>query len=298
MLSEPRRIAELVERYRLEPSLRDVYVEGNTDRRFLKWYFEGKGYVDAVVYGIQTVEVPSDVVERHGFEVGNRGRVLALGAELVGALGEHAKQATCIADRDFDSVLGSYDYGPLTLLTDGSCLETYFFDQECVGKLFGVCLRAECQVTAELIGQFSCVLRRLYCIRAANKNLGLGISWIDFLKWCRTDGTLIEFESEKFTNSYLGRAHHPVSNEAFQLRVLELEEGGRGDYRLYVNRDDFVRLLAWFVNETGLRYQGGRRRRAQRYEEDQLARMLVGCVESRILANHPLFLNLDSRLRG
>lgn len=35
-----RTIPELVARYILEPSLRDVYVEGSDDRALIKWFLE------------------------------------------------------------------------------------------------------------------------------------------------------------------------------------------------------------------------------------------------------------------
>ena len=52
MSQERRTIAELVARYELEPTLRDVYVEGRFDSAVLTWLFRERGCVDAVVYEI------------------------------------------------------------------------------------------------------------------------------------------------------------------------------------------------------------------------------------------------------
>jgi len=296
MSSERRQIAELAERYRVEPSLRDVYVEGSTDRHFLEWFLLDNQCDGAVVYEIQTVDVPRVVLERHGFERGNRGRLLALGYELAASLGENTNQVTCVVDRDWDSILAPAAYSALTLLTDGSCLEAYLFNQECLRKLFGLCLRANWEVTSDFIGELSSVLRRLYCIRAANKDQGLGVQWIDFTRWCHLEGTSVQFGFEEFLSAYLVTAGGAALRRAFQVRVLELEKRCTGDYRLYLNGHDFVQLLAWFVSASGLRYEKGRKGSHQQYSPDELERMLLGCVESRVLAACPMCVSLLSRL--
>jgi hypothetical protein len=45
-----RTLAELTTRYEFEPDLRDLYVEGATDRHFLVWFFLTSGASRVAVY--------------------------------------------------------------------------------------------------------------------------------------------------------------------------------------------------------------------------------------------------------
>ncbi len=59
MDNERRTLEELVTRYQLEPELRDIYVEGKTDKILLEWFLEQKGVENFAVYEIDTVEIPT-----------------------------------------------------------------------------------------------------------------------------------------------------------------------------------------------------------------------------------------------
>jgi hypothetical protein len=55
-----RTLDELVARYVLEPDLRDIYVEGKTDKLFLEWFLRNRGIEDIAVYEIETVDISAD----------------------------------------------------------------------------------------------------------------------------------------------------------------------------------------------------------------------------------------------
>ena len=85
-------IRELISRYKLEPSLRDVYVEGSKDRSLLSWYCASNGMRDVSVREIDTVEVPSSLIVARGLRPGRRGAVITLGLELCEAFGSSVPQ--------------------------------------------------------------------------------------------------------------------------------------------------------------------------------------------------------------
>jgi hypothetical protein len=66
MSNERRTLEELVTRYQLEPGLRDIYVEGKTDKILLEWFLEQRGVKSFAVYEIDTVEIPAQKL----FELG------------------------------------------------------------------------------------------------------------------------------------------------------------------------------------------------------------------------------------
>jgi hypothetical protein len=74
----PRRQAsELVTRYKLEPSLRYIYVEGLSDKRIFTKVFDHTGDRRAV-YEIDTVDVTNEMLESVFLTRGNKQEVIAL----------------------------------------------------------------------------------------------------------------------------------------------------------------------------------------------------------------------------
>ena len=52
-----RTIPELVAKYRLNPGVREVYVEGEFDRRVIRWYLNSKQLRDVAVIRVEVVDV-------------------------------------------------------------------------------------------------------------------------------------------------------------------------------------------------------------------------------------------------
>ena len=69
-------------KYKLHPSLKDVYVEG-CDTGFYQWFFHAKGIKDVKVYSIDTVEIHGNIIEGYGLKRGSsKNKVIALSKEL------------------------------------------------------------------------------------------------------------------------------------------------------------------------------------------------------------------------
>src|SRR5262245_2279213 len=101
-----RSIAELITRYELEPALRDIYVEGDRDWFFLRWFFQSIGCRIPVVYMIEaTVNVPTRLLRQAGAS-GNRGRVIALCMEMEATLPPIARNVRGLVDKDYSELLG------------------------------------------------------------------------------------------------------------------------------------------------------------------------------------------------
>lgn len=101
-MDNPRRtLEELVTRYQLEPELRDIYVEGKTDKIFFEWFLKHKGIENFAVYEIDTVEIPTQKLLEFGLNDSNRSRAIALALEIQNQFVE-LPHFTCIADKDFD----------------------------------------------------------------------------------------------------------------------------------------------------------------------------------------------------
>jgi len=83
--SERRTIDELVTRYMLEPSLRDIYVEGDFDQDIAERCIRHTGQKDRIVYHIETVDISRELLEAEGLTNGNKQRLIALARLLAKA---------------------------------------------------------------------------------------------------------------------------------------------------------------------------------------------------------------------
>ena len=120
----------------MDRTLRQLVVEGRTDRLFLKWV-SGERIV-CQIYEIGHIEIPVE-------SGGNRARAVGLADFLREELGsdhEALDRVRVLVDADFDHL----DRKPATLplvLTDGRSLESYFLRPSYFEKIFGLALMAE-----------------------------------------------------------------------------------------------------------------------------------------------------------
>src|SRR5579864_8740671 len=115
MTSLPRRtINEVGAMYHLEPTLRDIYLEGPRDREFIKWFLACNNLEDVGVYDIATVEAADNASDG-----GNRRRVIDFAYQLERQMpGVLTHRVACIVDADTDYILGVEHNCTLLLMTD------------------------------------------------------------------------------------------------------------------------------------------------------------------------------------
>ena len=131
-----RTIDELTARYLLEPTLRDLFVEGSADVALFSWYFHALG-LKVSSYQIATVQVPSDILRI----AGNRGRVVALAESLERVLPPENQAVRCVIDRDLDVIFKAIQESRLLWLTDYACIDSYVWTDSTIRKMFGLILR-------------------------------------------------------------------------------------------------------------------------------------------------------------
>ncbi|MCI0463285.1 MAG: DUF4435 domain-containing protein [Gemmataceae bacterium] len=197
-------IDELRAKYDLEPSLRDVYVEGGLDAAVVEWVLRENGCRNAAVYEIETVDVPVEVLARHGLDDGEKGRVIGLCLELQGHL-QSDNQVTGIVDRDYDHLVGKTYACPLLLFTDYTCMEMYFFDETVITKFLHFVLRRPDQSTSALLMRLQAVLQEIFVIRSANQALGLGLKWLEVKGQCKVTTSQMQFNRTEFISKYLNK---------------------------------------------------------------------------------------------
>lgn len=242
----PRRsIDDLMLRYELEPSLSDIYVEGDFDRDVLTACVDEQGCSARIVYTVDSVEVPFEILSKYGLTEGNKQRVIALSREL----GERVdSKCKFLVDRDLDHWFEDLATVPGLVWTRYCSLELYFFNDELLKRFLIASSRSRISDWQLFIKSFCLVLVFMYAARLADKELDLKVSWVAPDKDLRLVGGLLEFDQESYISKILNKSQQMKQKERFTAAVNSwfakcLVE----DHRLAIRGHDFVALLAFVV---------------------------------------------------
>ena len=254
----PRRtIRELVARYCLEPELLDIYVEGPRDKGWYGLYFQKVECKGAAVYEIDTVDVAADTVRDYSLELGNRGRVLAVALELDRCFPATLKGVRCVADSDYDFVLGRNVLARHLLYTDYTSPELYMWKHDILERILVLGFMVPPEDVASIFESVSLLVEELFTIRAANKKLCWGANLVRFAKSCTIDGPTIVFDRENFVQRYLN-AHGRMGQRAeFEKACDGIRPAPGTDRRRSISGDDLVEAIGWYLKE-GCNWDGYR----------------------------------------
>lgn len=290
MINERRTFQELVTRYQLEPELRDIYVEGKTDKILLEWFLEQRGIKNFAVYEIDTVEIPTQKLFELGLNDSNRSRVIALALEIQRQFTE-LPHFTCIADKDFDWLFEN-DYTCQHLLfTDYTSLEIYLLNEFILDKFLRLSLRLTELDAKRIINTLSEMLKEIFVIRATNEALQLNMRWLeDFGGCCQVKKNQVIFDSETFIQKYLNKNSRMSEKSLFITTLEELRTKKLKDIRYQIHGHDFIELLCWFIRP----YL--RKEIRASYNSEILAGSLLGCVDANYLVQETLFKKLLARM--
>ena len=124
--------------HRMDPSRRELYVEGTRDRLFLTWLLGKRQPTDAIVQEIAFIEIPNVLG-------GERGRLI----QFANWLEDKDVGIRMFADADCDRVLGR-TVPKRVWLTDNRDLEGYVLRIECIDKVLRLGIATD-KITAELL---------------------------------------------------------------------------------------------------------------------------------------------------
>lgn len=273
-------------RYELEPSLRDVFVEGTYDQYLVAWFLRVNGLTQVAVYPIASVEILDENVLAMGLEANNKGRTIQLAKALCQKAGETNRQFTCIVDQDFDVLLKKIHIIPCLLTTDYTCMEMYLFNEETMDKFSSLVVKGLRHSPANVLAILAEPLQELFLIRLANHILKLGLKAMPFSKHCVFKGNRIDFDREEFVARYLHKNSKHTEMGKFELTIKQYRKDLREDCRFQINGHDFIEMLAWLVRVlTGAAI-----------DSEMICSSLTACLESKALMGEHLFISLRERV--
>ena len=289
--------------------LREVIVEGSTDRAFIEGALDRYDLTDVVVFDATYFEVSDDEVVSAGFASGVKGSLLTLGGRLAGSADYVANEAlvVVVVDRDLDGV-PPVDLSACVLATDYYSMESYAFTERSLNRFVRQVLVREVRPAGaggdRRTGRHSCsgaeLLERVFTagtvigavrlvLRTAEPPVGVIVHWDDYFA-VATDGSLTTRGDDLLRVCLESAGERPAQ---FQDRLDASLADAREAPRMLVRGRDLVRILLKV-----LRSPWGRRVSSTnfaRVEEPTLTTWLLGAAHPGELDAEPLFISLRER---
>ena len=290
----PRRtIDELLALYALEPNLKDVFVEGASDQRIVRWFIDTEVPAGSSVgvYSVDEIDVPSSLLAKYKRSPGNRSEVLALCSEIEAATSAQFTRITGIVDRDLSSIIPEGNVSALVLSTDYCCMEAYHFSPLNIEKLRVLTFMRVNKSATNICESLSPILKCLFAIRGANELLATKLTWIDIAGFVYFDKGQFTLRREDFLRSYLQNGGAFKRHTEFAAEVNRIYATLPPDYRLSMNGHDAVQLLGIYLKSIHKKAEDN-----DRTKPHVLCHLLCCCMRSEELRKEKMFSTLISRL--
>jgi hypothetical protein len=279
-MSERRTIGELVARYTLEPSLKDIYVEGRTDRALIALALDSWPRSHGVnVYDIDSVHIPPELLATKGFTEGNKARVLTLADELDRECTESlTARVVCLADRDLDTILGAECDCPLVVYTSGPSLDLVVASPTVLGKLLTVVMGGSSLSPRGLLTQLSPVLAERLLQRVALRAISPNAVMLSAVKDLTFEDGALEFDANRYITRLLSKNAIEPRRDEFLAAMDAYRPRMPLSPQPHAHIDDFFECLHLCVRTVKPRRVPG---------VDHFRRFLLGFVEGPQVAALP-----------
>lgn len=273
---EKRKISELKTLYLLEPSIVDVFVEGNDDASFYRYHAYAMGS-HLTFKDISLVDFGDDwnpVVQN--LEKNNRDKIIELVQELTN---EEINNVYGIIDRDILEYTRGLPENPHILVTDYSCVEMYFFckrNTEKVQKQFNQIL------SPSLIEQVFYLAKGFSHILIAEKRKNLSITKIDSgaKKYLNQDGMCVDWDG--YLRACLGKSNMDSYYDEIRRNIESISSDLKTiDSRQYINGHMVIHILSLILKKRGISM-----------DSDMLHTLYKTSVETCFLEKEELFIKL------
>jgi hypothetical protein len=289
-MEERRKISELATLYELEPTVRDIYVEGPTDRAFMVGVSRRLG-LRAQIREVDLVEISSEQLDELGLGVGSRQRVIALAILLEDVASKDlSSQVACIADADDEAGRPHSYTGSLLLYTDASSMTTYAFAAQYIQWYLDVVVLGFPLTGEQVISALIPVLRVSTLIRQCSSRLGLSVGMVDLTSDCAVAGDMINIDCDRLLNRFLNKANAHSRREEFDAEIASQASLLVTDPRLWVHAEDFISVLHWLI----VRLRGS----ANTVAKHLLARTLLLGIPDDDIVSWPLFATVFKRMKA
>lgn len=280
---------EIEARYKLEPTLKDIYVEGVSDKYLIEDVLDYNGIIGISVYNIGLVDF-SKQYEQMSYEdalnlkTNCKNRVVFLSMLLENAFKDSIKHVKCVVDVDLDLALGLKKTNHYLIYTDFNSIDMYLFHEYTLTRYIQRGLRITKDIDMErFMRSIMEVCRFIYCIRIIHQ------------KYYNTKDVLLDtkdfvFDKQTCTcsinqDSYWVKIINHWKNADREIRKQELDSllsAACIEPRMEMKGHDFVHFFYLCI----------RKCKNLHMSEDELSNHLWEYADFKYLSSLPLFQSL------
>lgn len=282
---EQRTYTELITLYKLEPDLRDIYVEGITDKLVLDRFLKKNGVNDYKVIEVGTINFSELYKDLPHIKRNNKAKLIALSNKLQGEFSGDLEKICCIVDKDYDEYLNRMVTNEYLVYTDYTSFEMYMFNPETIRIFYKSFIRNFPHSGETTIKALERVLTEYFFIRLAikiNEDITDEDALVDLKKSAKPDkysGDII-FNSEDHLKKILNK--HGIVNkiEIYCECIKDQKCKHSAEPRNSIRGHDYIYLFNLYINKI---------KNPNNINEEILRRSLYQCIDYSELRKYGLF---------
>jgi len=235
-----RTIEEIEALYQLENNIKDLYVEGESDKYFLEWQLKQMGVTNLNINMISSIFIPSEYLLKKNYENNNRDRILFLIDRLNG--NKNIAKYKGIIDKDILSYTRGLPNIDNILTTDYSCVEMYAYNDDVITKINDTGFSHKIKNNLFLL--INEILKYSSSVRILEKRTNILINKLSFDRYIECENKFLEFKKQKYLKAIHNSNSTGFSYDDF-LKIFStiFDELSNNDVRNYSNGHDFISIL-------------------------------------------------------
>lgn len=243
---DKRKFEAVIEKYELEKDLKDIYVEGEEDRKFYANHYKqgDKHFIDISSIDFSTNKPE---LENSGLENGNRDKIIYL---LDCLKNKSQKNIRGVIDKDILFYTREIPSNDFIFTTDYSCLEMYFFIEDNIKKVQENTLK---NMSVEFVGDVMKKLQSITAVRIVEKQMKLSLRKPDICSCIIIDkNKKLSINEDKYIKCLFDMSDKKYKNqkEEFKNKVKECIKSIKNDNpRNTSNGHDLISALTYCVQK-------------------------------------------------
>lgn len=282
-----RTYSEIVSMAKLEPGLKNVYVEGLSDKYFLNNFLKHHNVQGIVIYEIDSVDfselykgMSEEDVTR--FVNSNKERVILLAKSLEQELNNMQLPTICVVDIDFDIVLNNFRTGRYLSYTDYNSMDMYLYAKDVIESYLKEGHRISKLKVDNLMSSLANICRimfHVHCIMHENKK-----KIVENTKDLSFDKTMqsCTLDFEKYWRKSLSKSGLTSHSEELS-DIFKRRKANQCDERMEIRGHDFVSILYYCAKQIKSKIK---------MDDEEFANMFWKYANFDSLAQEPLFQKL------
>ena len=281
-----RTIDEILTLYILEPSIKDIYVEGAIDKSIIELYVDIH-QINCKFYEIDSSIDFSELVQ-NDLSLGSHRNKLITFSDILYRESD-STNVICVIDKDFDDFLDQKVENNFLLRSDFSCIESYIFNEETINKVLKIGFSNFPVNADEVIKEFLKVLPTLYFIRYV-REINVDLKFSSLLKqesaYSINKAGVVTFNLNDYVSRYCAKNKFLAKSDFIIQEVENLLKNFNGDVRNCIHGHDFIEGFFRYVNIV---------KNTQNFRLENFEKALFMALEIRTFNQYSLFSDIYSR---